>query len=145
MVDDWLSLKLRSWACFPSQISTFYFIFMDFCEIKMQNRQQKSMSVLSLSDIKNRKSIADWEIDTRPKSRPFSLLITPFSAQEWVLANSITNLMDYLSVYPSLPDFMPDDGLTSSQLIVARAADVIKAVRKLSAQCLDCIKMSTIE
>ncbi|KAI3644707.1 hypothetical protein MP228_010871 [Amoeboaphelidium protococcarum] len=111
------------------------------------NKNRQIASVISLADISSKRRLSSSQNDQSNgdlrQSRPYSLLITPFSAQEWVLANSITMLMDHITAYPDNPDFVPTEaGQNVRHLIVHKASDVVKSVSNLSQSCLESVKMS---
>lgn len=87
---------------------------------------------------------------TISQPRTESVLLTRFSLQEWMLASSVTNLLDALQTYPDIL-LLDSESRTMkpSQILVARASDLVSAVRTLGKACLDAVKveghMSVVE
>lgn len=66
-----------------------------------------------------------------------SVMLSAFSAQEWMLSSSITSLMDLVVAFPDVPSgFENVRGQQAQQLVIAQAADVVNSVRSLSSACL---------
>jgi hypothetical protein len=75
-------------------------------------------------------------------SKTKSVLLTPFSTQEYELATAITDLMEHIASFPQFPanavnEYSTKKPMKPSQALIKKASYVAAAVKKLSTACGD--------
>ena len=106
------------------------------------NKASRARTLQQVSKLR----ITDFSGDTDNVKPPISnrcqsILLTPFSTQEWKLASSIAELMEIIAKYPDVPIHIlgADNVRKPSQVVVTKASLVVASVKQLSASCMDAI------